>query len=827
MQSSSTSRRMREFKQQLSSIILDDIVLTASTSGGSGDSLAIGMVSGPISDRQTIAGARVDAHGVRAGLSATEHSTALYLLCNRTTSRTMQAVDELRSSYGLSNAEYHPHITLAFTHNDIHSAGDGNSDTANAAADGSDDFDKGAEIGKKQVTPVKGRTKGDRGKTEKDDAGNRYHGVERFQQLRAQYRRHSHDDDAVTVSTAAGAAATTLATDKQSLHYVMLLLHTETNVTFNPCFDFMVADLKIRRTPIGDDAIYKTFRLLQSYLPRGCVFIQHCPPSSASSSSQGCRCMEIYKGLFSLRKFYGKEGMEDDGAGYAEDQLRFKLQRVLQGTTDIVLMEKVNGRAGSARFFNMQGVSYLLIGTKLSHVVCRLDCEAHKIVPPEWLSVSDEGGGDQEVASDSETEGQENDDEDAAAAVTTTVKLPVSIANQLFEKNKLLLSNITGFANVLQWDNVRGFVSFLGGRTVNGEVLDPEEMHLVALDRHEWVSLCVTDFPPSVLIAPYTETGIVGSDQSQSEGAGESAVDGRDTIQLLQTLSQFVTSIPAYTVFPLVHPEDGSELSLPEKRAEVDRIARSVTFMAESEGKVMYFIRRLPAPGSGTGSTTSEVLELLKYKTWWYVWRRSVREITNKLFMRLKHLKDSTSDSKNCSSSGSDNKKGKKKSDTTGGPVPAVLSAKLDRLRAQLRGMESSTKNKNNDIDFQIKLQQCKDDIAEVEGEHQVYLDVARRESELRSSNETVTAQLIPLVEQLCTEIRNKWPSKFNFMRNELAEEYSKNVTAVIVCAQAFLKWVLMQVSLYGLSGFMRDFKRYFPVVWNRFLEESALVDRF
>lgn len=37
-------------------------------------------------------------------------------------------------------------------------------------------------------------------------------------------------------------------------------------------------------------------------------------------------------------------------------------------------------------------------------------------------------------------------------------------------------------------------LSWLNGRTLNGEILDPEEMHLVKIDELQWVSLCLTDY---------------------------------------------------------------------------------------------------------------------------------------------------------------------------------------------------------------------------------------------------------------------------------------------------------------------------------------------
>jgi hypothetical protein len=254
--------------------------------------------------------------------------------------------------------------------------------------------------------------------------------VERFQRLQQRLASSS--------ITSQEAPSTDLECDRDSLHLALLLLHSEVNVTFSTStfgpHTFVAADCKIRRTPCGDDAVYKSFRMLQQYLPRGCCFIQ---------STQRCASgggMAIYRGLFSLRKFYGKEGIEDDGAGITPDMLQFKLRGVLAQTDHLMCMEKVNGRAGSMRFFLYGGEHYLLIGTKLSHVVCRVELLEEgggRVVPPDWLitersvygatSVSGEktntaASGESDDGAGSGGDNEEEEEEDITQAVSVVSK---------------------------------------------------------------------------------------------------------------------------------------------------------------------------------------------------------------------------------------------------------------------------------------------------------------------------------------------------------------------------------------------------------------------
>jgi hypothetical protein len=139
--------------------------------------------------------------------------------------------------------------------------------------------------------------------------------------------------------------------------------------------------------------------------------------------------MSIYRGLFSLRKFYGKEGIEDDGAGITPDMLQFKLRGVLAQTDHLMCMEKVNGRAGSMRFFLYGDEQYLLIGTKLSHLVCRIDFAGEgRVVTPDWLVTERSVYGATSVsgekpASPFESDAGSGGDEEEETDITETVSV--------------------------------------------------------------------------------------------------------------------------------------------------------------------------------------------------------------------------------------------------------------------------------------------------------------------------------------------------------------------------------------------------------------------
>ncbi|KAJ1411919.1 hypothetical protein B484DRAFT_455507 [Ochromonadaceae sp. CCMP2298] len=102
----------------------------------------------------------------------------------------------------------------------------------------------------------------------------------------------------------------------------------------------------------------------------------------------------------------------------------------------------------------------------------------------------------------------------------------------------------------------------------------------------------------------------------------------------MHRLAEFTRFCPAYRVFAgaggemqeagtgvTAAPAAPAAPSLTHKRLCLQQITADITFARDSEGQVLYFLDQ-----------QGGVLELLKVKTWWYVWRRSVREMAARLF---------------------------------------------------------------------------------------------------------------------------------------------------------------------------------------------------
>jgi hypothetical protein len=597
-----------------------DTVGAAGSAGTTDSPVSLGMQQGPITENAAFP---LDDMGELAGLSRGAYSTALYLRLNPAIP-TLQALSELRVQFGChgtvgglstdttgatvttvaadsTTAEaavqaesWQPHITLAFTHNDIRT------DPTNPAT------------------------------TDK------LQGVHRFRELAANLGltdAHSADPGHTTAllgQKQEAQAVTDLVADAPTPSLATMLLHTETQASFRADhFGFTVVDVKVRRGPMGDDATYRAHPFLQGYLPRGLVYLQH----------QSSRV--IYRGLFSLRKFYGKEGAEDDGIGIGASQLNFKLKKILQETSTILVMEKVNGRAASCRFFTYAAVLYVLVGTKLSHVICRVDVEGQRLVMPA-LGASQAGSGVAESGDDGapETDGGESGGElsrqspapeSAGGESTAAAQAPVD----------LILSNVTALQSNLRWERLNDFVRWLDGRTFNGEVLDPREMHLVVLTRHEWVSLCVTQFVAALCGgATRSVTAKAGAAAVAAAASGSAGVESEDVadvsaqsaLQDMYRLGEFTHCVPAYeshSTDKAVSPEETTNVentgtTLQHKQALLQQITQAVVHARDSEGKVLYFL-----------DATGRVLELLKFKTWWYIWRRSCRELVSSLFSRF------------------------------------------------------------------------------------------------------------------------------------------------------------------------------------------------
>lgn len=74
----------------------------------------------------------------------------------------------------------------------------------------------------------------------------------------------------------------------------------------------------------------------------------------------------------------------------------------------------------------------------------------------------------------------------------------------------------------------------------------------------------------------------------------------------------------------LAAPATSAVVAANVKQALLNQITQRVVHARNSEGKVLYFL-----------DPEGRVLELLKFKTWWYIWRRSCRELVSSLFSRF------------------------------------------------------------------------------------------------------------------------------------------------------------------------------------------------
>eukprot|EP01034_Spumella_vulgaris_P032996 gene32996-40724_t len=135
-----------------------------------------------------------------------------------------------------------------------------------------------------------------------------------------------------------------------------------------------------------------------------------------------------------------------------------------------------------------------------------------------------------------------------------------------------------------------------------------------------------------------------------------------------------------------------------------------------------------------------------------------------------------------------------------------------------------SAVGRENDAVFQGNLQKCRDEVIALEAEYNALLEANRVK---RLNDETDLTLMIPIIETLSTEIRNKWRGKFSFMQVELGEQYAHNVECVINIACVWLRYVMSECSQRGVTVFYTEFKKYYPAVWERFLSECDQVDVF
>ena len=447
---------------------------------------------------------------------------------------------------------------------------------------------------------------------------------------------------------------------------------------------------------------------------------------------------------------------------------------MLAQTEQLIVMEKVNGRAGACRFFWFRSGSsgrelYAVVGTKLAHVVCKVDLRNALFVLPAELNTADISASKSNTAATATT---------ATTTTTTTTPdldssqstspTPATVVMTEFSR-PLILSNIQALQSSLCWHRLLELVRWLQGRTLNGEVLDPAEMHLVPIYRHQWVCLCATQFPAR---------------ESNPFDTGE------DALEVMRRLSQFVeaSSIPEYhahsllpTAAPASHtmtPTSGSpNLTISEKKQRFQDIVSEITFATNSEGKVLYFLDRGGA-----------VLELLKYKTWWYIWRRSIREVTSRAFSRFYNISKEANDKR------------------------AVLlqhtAAEKAKLQHIIDQMSKAGEKAKTSVKFREKFASVQDQLNELERQEAAAVTTTTTEgggggtgsrAEVKTdgidkrscsfAQEIVAGQqdkapdqqqqdqqqgpalynMGPIVEDIIAEVRRKWPNKFAFLKTELS----------------------------------------------------------
>lgn len=745
---------------------------------------AVGYVQGAITEPTVPF--PLDALGESAGLSEQGHSTALYLRLDPTIS-TLRELALLRVRFGFSGFHtgtavgvgadvegaametadrsdsvmsmpvqevtvdsWQPHITLAFTHNDVR-----------AVAEDRNTWDKcaGVERFRERYSQIIGV------------GGQRVPASPSVAALAESAEHLTGIGQRVCEPTSTGQTSRTdvtdLAEDSPTPSLATLMLYGELQASFkvDQC-GFIVADLKARKGAMGDDATYRAHSFLQTYLPRGMVYLQH-------MSSR-----VIYRGLFSLRKFYGKEGVEDDGIGIGATQMNYKLGKVLDNTQSVLVMEKVNGRAASCRFFRYGHELFVIVGTKLSHTLCKIDQQSQCLVLPSQATSAER------AESPQEDEEEPIDDKGAQEMDDTTAVLEAGNPLSL----DLILSNVNALQSGIVWEHLEEFVTWLQGRTFNGEVLDPKEMHLVVITQHEWMSLCVTDF-------------LVCGGSTAVEDAVPTEDTGASALQNMTMLGRFTKCVPAYESYDVnavalsTHSigtgSAGIVVSRDDKKKLFAQITDKIVFSRDSEGKVLYF---LDAQG--------QVLDLLKFKTWWYIWRRSIREVASQIFSRYYNV----------------SRRGKASEED---PDAALIDrlkddiAHLNKIKQQMMQAKPAAQLNQR---FRDRLDELNSGI----NAHQSQLDKLTAQKDGTAKEFDVSFTVI----ELCAKVQRKWPTKFSFFQAELGERYQEIVEKVIATAVLFLQWCQAQFRALK-DSFYVDFKQVFPLVWERFLAETGSQDVF
>jgi hypothetical protein len=297
-------------------------------------------------------------------------------------------------------------------------------------------------------------------------------------------------------------------------------------------------------------------------------------------------------------------------------------------------------------------------------------------------------------------------------------------------------------------------------------------MHLVVIEKHEWMSLCVTDF-----ITP-----------------GETASgDVSSALQDMLKLGEYTHCVPAYDSYDVTTPHsvgtsEEAANARAAKRTRLTQITDTIVHARESEGKVLYFL-----------DPSGKVLELLKFKTWWYIWRRSIRELTSQLFSRYY----------NTSHRGQ-----RVDQDTSEEDRLRSMIEQFDRIYQQMQKAKPEARASDK---FRARL----DEVTSKLNQHRSQLDkLALRKTAEPDYDVTFT------VIELCAKVQRKWPTKFAFFQAELGGAYGVTVERVCEIAQKFLHWSKMQFKE-EKDAFYRAFKEEYPVVWRKFLQQTGESDEF
>jgi hypothetical protein len=298
-------------------------------------------------------------------------------------------------------------------------------------------------------------------------------------------------------------------------------------------------------------------------------------------------------------------------------------------------------------------------------------------------------------------------------------------------------------------------------------------MHLVVIEEHEWMSLCVTEF-----ITP------------GESPTGDASVSS--ALQDMLKLGEYTNCVPAYDSYDvtLPHGVDATEAATARatKRAKLTQITDTIVHARESEGKVLYFL-----------DPTGQVLELLKFKTWWYIWRRSIRELTSQLFSRYY----------NTSHRGQ-----RVDQDTSEEDRLRSMIEQFDRIYQQMQKAKPEARASDK---FRARL----DEVTSKLNQHRSQLEkLALRKTAEPDYDVTFT------VLELCAKVQRKWSTKFAFFQAELGDAYGGTVERVCEIAQKFLHWSKVQFKEQK-DAYYKAFKEEYPVVWRRFLEQTGESDEF